>query len=234
MITVINARYYAEAATFVSKDLYASGCIGNVRVEPCDQGCGAIILATNGHVLVVFHDIFGQCEEPVNIRKSTEMLRFKARRKGSHMSERVRRIIVEHETGKVTFIETPPITEAIKSVADVERYAVVTFYDQVHHTADKFVNWRAVVPADPTPGSHIPYFNAMYLAALGGLSEDVVVKGAQIVQKDQNGPAVVRVDGREDFFAVVMPLWGRDIGPAYPGFFDPKVFKVKASNAQGG
>jgi hypothetical protein len=60
--TIINARYYIEAGAFVTKEM-SRYTLNGIRVEPHPEG-GAVIVATDGHTMGIFHDREGKCDEP--------------------------------------------------------------------------------------------------------------------------------------------------------------------------
>lgn len=187
----INSKYYVEAAMFTTKEQgkYSLNCL---RVEP-HPAKGALVIATDGHTLVLIHDEGGECDSPINIKHNEKVEPF---------CDEKRRLTVDDGVLSI-------VTHAGKKIA--------CFYDQVQQKA--FPAWQAVLPVKQEADQ--VDFNPEYLSRCGNLDNGPFAgisiwpgtEGSSITHSNPT-PAVVRIDGREDVVCLVMPMRASLIG--YP------------------
>lgn len=210
--TIINARYYIEAGAFVTKER-SRFTLNAVRVEPHPDG-GAVIVATDGHTMGVFHDRDGKCEEPVTIAFRSEIARLAKAAKGT-----VRQIRVN---GDLDIVQ-------VASGKSVEQ-KLVRFFDAILTNSSQFPNWKTVMPDEAEAMKHRSDFNGHYLARCALAKKEFRNDGITIFQKDHETQAIVRTQ-RDDFVGIVMPMRiGGDSAP-YPIAFQP-FLKPKAATPE--
>jgi DNA polymerase-3 subunit beta len=197
--TIINARYYIEAGAFVTKEVSRYSL---VRVEPHPDG-GAVIVATDGHTMGVFHDREGKCDEPVTIAFRPEIARLAKAKRGT-----IRQIRVN---GDLDIVQ--PATRK-----DVAR-TLVRFFDAVVTDNSQFPSWRSVMPSATEAVKHST-FNGNYLARCALAKQEYRNEGIAIFQKDATTQAVIRTS-RDDFVGIVMPMRVDGLDTPYPKVFQP-------------
>lgn len=213
METIINAKYYAEAGAFVTKDKERL-TLKAIRIEPHPDG-GAVIVATDGHTLGLFHDASGICSEPVQIDFRKEVAQFC--KSGKSKDDAPTFIRLMQINGDVEIVEA--MDGADYSEEPIRR--IVRFFDL--HVAGEFPNWRMVLPASPAT-SHLD-FNPDYLAR--GASGSKLMPGISVWAEKPDAQAVVR-SSREDFVAIVMPM-KTSVDAAYPDYVQSLIPKAEAA-----
>lgn len=210
--TIIDAKYYREASAFVTQEqtrytLYA------MQIEPHPDG-GAVIVATDGHALAVFHDRHGVCPKPIIVQYRKELLTF------LESGDFCIRVNGDIELWKA------------RLMSESEGYAllkvVVKFPNELPSGAE-FPDWRKIFPKEPPPLR--ADFNPTLLTRCGlGRYPGVIIWSAETNDK----PAIVQAPGRDDFVGVVMPMKGSEES-AYPDYVSAllkpapaKVEKVKS------
>lgn len=176
----INALYYREAGTFTTQEesRYAIACIG---IEP-HPTAGALVVATDGHTMIVIHDKGGECREPVNVRYSDSIAAF----------------CTQERMLTVDDIQSISITDG-----DV---IVASFYNQL--VAKPFPPWKNVLPTAKPEGRFD--YNSKYLRRCGDL-DDSPWSRVSLWIGGEDKPTVVRVEGREEIACLVMPCRSYEI-----------------------
>jgi len=219
-LAIFGAAYYRDAGRFTTQEegLYE---LQAIRVEPHPKG-GAVIIATNGHTMGIFHDAYAACAEPITIYWKKWL---------SDLCGTAFAIVIAHDkslrvawaekhfgrsNGKVTsgpvayrLLEKPPIVECLGMVpGDNEA---------------RFPNWQMVLP---TAREQSLAYNANYLAsfALNSNPEHAIIN---LFYDDANSQQVVACDGRDDFVGIIMPCVSNEEYPAE--FLEPFIApEVKA------
>lgn len=198
--TIINARYYIEAGAFVTKES-SRYTLNAVRVEPHPDG-GAVIIATDGHTMGVFHDRDGKCEEPVTIAYRSEIARLAKAKKGTTRNIQV--------NGDLDIVQSATGKNPAKPL--------VRFFDAILTNSSQFPNWRMVLPK-ATEAKNRSDFNGNYLARCALAKREFRNDGITIFQKDSETAAIVRTQ-RDDFIGIVMPMRSGTQTP-YPDYIQP-------------
>jgi DNA polymerase-3 subunit beta len=201
MSAIINAKYYAEAGAFTSKE-ETRYTLKAIRVEPHPEG-GAVIVATDGHTLGLFYDEAGICDKPAQIEFRKEIARFCEPTTQKDKTTFVRLMQIDDDV---------TIVEAMSGCGyDEEPLSrVVRFFNVT--AQGSFPDWRMVLPTAPSE-SHLD-FNPDYLAR--GASGSKASPGISVWAENPEAQAVVR-SSREDFIAIVMPMKGFTESP-YPPY----------------
>lgn len=202
--TIINGQYYAEAGAFVTTD-NSRYTLRAIRIEPHPEG-GAVIVATDGHTLCVFHDANGICSEPVLVEFRKEVvphLKLKKKRKGT--------------PGMVRCIRINGDMEIINAARDIGagyvlEDTIATFTNMVV-TKGEFPNWRMVMPKTIPPVRSD--YNADYIRKCALDKQTRCV--AMWHDESNNKQAIIRSSQRDDFVAVIMPMHGGS-EQAYPPY----------------
>ena len=189
MSAIINAKYYAEAGAFTSKE-ESRYVLRAIRIEPHPEG-GAVIVATDGHTLGLFYDADAICDESVQIEFKKEIARFCEPATQKDKTAFIRLMQIEDD---LTIVET--LNGASYDEDPMSR--IVRFFEV--HARGKFPEWRMVLPTAPSE-SHLD-FNSEYLAR-GASSKNAL--GISVWAEKPDAQAVVR-SSREDFIAIVMPM----------------------------
>jgi DNA polymerase-3 subunit beta len=198
---IINAKYYAEAGAFTSKE-ESRYTLRAIRIEPHPEG-GAVIVATDGHTMGVFYDADAICDKPLQIEFKKEIARFCEPSTKKDKTTFIRLMQIESD---LTIVET--LNGASYDEDPMSR--IVRFFDV--HAQGMFPDWRMVLPASPSE-SHLD-FNPEYLAR--GSSGDKTSPGISLWAEKPDAQAVVR-SSREDFIAIVMPMKAFSESP-YPAY----------------
>jgi hypothetical protein len=201
MTAIINAKYYAEAGAFTSKE-ESRYVLRAIRVEPHPDG-GAVIVATDGHTLGLFYDEDAICDAPAQIEFKKEIARFCEPSTQKDKTAFIRLMQIEDD---LTIVET-----LNGSGYDEEPMSRVVRFFEVN-AQGAFPDWRMVLPTAPSE-SHLD-FNPDYLAR--GASGSKAAPGISVWAENPNAQAVVR-SSREDFIAIVMPMKGFTDSP-YPPY----------------
>jgi len=198
--TVINARYYLEAGAFVTKEI-SRYTLNAVRVEPHPEG-GAVIIATDGHTMGIFHDRDGKCDEPITIAWRPEIARLAKAKKGETRQIKV--------NGDLDIVKTATKHDPARTL--------VRFFEAILTANSQFPDWRKVLP-DATEALKHSDFNGAYLARCALAKREFGTEGITIFQKDENTQAVIRTQ-RDDFIGIVMPM-RIGLDTPYPVAFQP-------------
>ncbi|MBX5131630.1 hypothetical protein HJB80_02845 [Rhizobium lentis] len=198
MKTTVDANLFRLIWTTVSKEetrYYLNG----VFIEPHPEK-GALLVATDGHRMLVAHDENGQCEEKIIVKLPKYALQ-ECKHKPVHGSARI--LEIDHEgTGNAK----------ISQINSGEFSDILTVYDVL--IDGTFPNWRRAVPdmSDEAPGTVGVGFNAKYLKEFGALGQEITktIDGASpafIIQKQSGGsPTIIRWSGVRHIFGVFMPM----------------------------
>lgn len=202
---IIKAEYARLIQAFQSSEetrYYLNGFL----VEPSRNG-GVDIVATDGHVLAVFHDETGSCDKAAIVQlDKTAVAMCKAVKVSRHFTIE-RYLAVDTETQTATIYHGHP-SEGGEAQGSFNRVIV----------DGTFPDWRRVVPAMPDKPSKMiareEAWNAGYLAKFGKVTEKGCIT---IAQEDIGCPALVFTP-RTDFFGVVMPMPMRGAAAALPSW----------------
>lgn len=181
----IDAKLLRIASMFSSKDsirYYLNG----VYVEKADEG--VILVATDGHRLIVINDKTGNCgEESKIIRLSKNMILETKKSKG----EKKERVVKISEDGELSLIHQ----------SDGKK--IVTYTDCF--IDGTFPKWRSAFKWDieqPSPSA----FNAKYLNDFGRASKELNGSEFISIKGTENGPSIVNFYNCDYAFGVIMPV----------------------------
>lgn len=181
----ILSQYYADAGLFVTKE-QSRYSLDSLRIEPHPEQ-GAIIVATDGHTMCVFHDKGGECD------KDGVTLIFNSSLSEICGPERTLEINDDH------------------SASILQRgYEIVRFSDI--QSNGKFPKWRDVLPKWKADVERNDY-NPEYLERCGKASRQRYphlaiwsgTDGAQVTHGNDRAAVVVPYE-RDDCFFLVMPM----------------------------
>lgn len=198
MKAIFNAKYYVEAGLFTDPESGSRYGLSCIRIEPHPVK-GAMIVATEGHVLGIWHDEYGQCDAPVTLQYNDALNRLcgMADNEWEHPQSRVIEI---NDDDTVTFREGVPCGNG----------AIIGVLNGLVSTQD-FPEWRSILPREETPRMDI---NPGYIELFGKLNQEphhiarltlwISPFNGVVSHGTPTPPAVIKVDGREDFTGVVM------------------------------
>lgn len=207
--TIIDGKYYAEAGAFVTSDA-SRYALRAIRIEPHPDG-GAVIVATDGHTMGVFHDKYATCSEPVTVEFRKEILPFLRPPRAHKRASQILRCV--QINGNLDVVNA---SFDHKQNAYVPSKTLVTFFDSICGEGARFPDWRAVMPKTTPPLRSD--FNADYLHRFAMLKRERSIT----IWHDEKcvNVAIVRNAYRDDFVGLVMPVRGGD-HPAYPAYVQP-------------
>ncbi len=164
---------------------------------------GVVLVATDGHRMMVAHDATGSCSEPVTVKLNAEALRHaKCKRSDGPYP---RRIIAKDET-----------SVSVMSIAAQPEIECAWRIDAA------FPDWRRVLPKHATK-QVIACFNPRYLADFAKAADELMIHQPMVslsVASDA-GPALVSFN-HEDVFGVLMPVAAKGFdGTSLPYFMSP-------------
>lgn len=197
----LTAKLIPIIAPFLAVDdirYYLAG----VNVRPHPDG-GAVICATNGHVLAMMYDRAAICEQEVIIHVDKRAV--KACAKGDRQLVMLdgRVAIVEDHGGEVYIQPGKPII-----------------------TGTQFPRYEAVIKSgEGYAAGLLGHFNAHYVALVQGVVESMFranigdgSSSATFFTHDKVGNAVARVGGAGDFLAILMPMQAKKIDVVIEGW----------------
>lgn len=202
--TVVNADLFRIVHSAVSTEetrYYLNG------VHICaNDGGGALMVATDGHRMLVAHDPKGVCAEACIVHLPRFAL---AQCRTPKMFEIKRTIEIDHAGhGVATILESKP---ALKKDDAPSKEAIMA----VHRVLidGTFPEWRRVVPSQSVAtGSMQPTtFNGSYMKAMGEVAAELskltgLHPWLRVHMADPDAPCVVRFGSSRDVFGVIMPV----------------------------
>lgn len=197
----ISARLVAAICTFKAEcDIryYLNG----VYVEPIEGG-GALIIATNGHVMGIWRDMTGIVERPAILRMDK---RLEVACKGSDQK-------------RLTIIDDRLVVLTMTGEVSSETYVQNRFSSAPGswEVSGKFPDWKRVAPTDTGGRMLHDSMNASYVGLMSrairvGTGEKFA--GISFLQPGTNSAVAVIAAGVSEFFGIIMPF--RDGATAYP------------------
>lgn len=220
MRTIIKGQYYVEAGLFVSPEL-SRYVLRAIKIEPHPKK-GAIIVATDGHTMGIWHDQDGECAAPTAIYWDESIAR---------LCEPVCRIDGETTSGVFRTVAVDPdggveVADNTSDGAYGGGRLIARFPNQVVGRDGQFPQWRGLIPLvleeKPARGD----YNLSYIERFRNLKDEAGdensrltiwtgYEGSSVTHSKDDRPAVVAIPGREDFAALVMPLRS-SAGAKYP------------------
>lgn len=204
----VDAGLFRAAYEAVSDDAIRI-YLGGVRIEPHPAG-GALLVATDGHVLVVLHDAAGECDAPVTVKLSKPLLKVAGKEPDGRL---MRRRLAIDQAAKTATVEdhhgagdgrpASPLGSAHDVIVD-----------------GTFPDWRAVVKkaGQGTPGT-ICAFGHKPMRTLCRISRRLLrdtsiwsEKGGMLFESngtDELVATMVRWVGVDNALALIMPRKGR-------------------------
>lgn len=183
----VNARLFRAAFNCVSSDktrYYLHG----VQIE-AHPVAGVLLVATDGHRLVVIHDVSGSIEGPSRIVKldKTMLAACKAARNETHD----RRLQIVGGQASV-LVSDSPVASSYDAIIDGE-----------------FPQWRRI--AKPNLAEiGAGFYNPAYIKSFGDIADELLErKGAPVsIAGNSLEPALVRFDNVDYAYGVLMPVRG--------------------------
>lgn len=208
----INANLFRVASSFISSEetrYYLRG----VFVEPHQSGVGVYLIATDGHRMFVSHDETGSCEGSAIVSLDKAALSAcKANR-----NDNVDRVISIADGNATILLDDAPVAAAFGVIVD-----------------GTFPDWRRI--AAPNLETQSPAtFCGRYVSDFAKAAQELTGQkdaGLRIVDV-ADGPCLVRFDGVENAYGVLMPKRAKDPACAVPFFLNaPSADELAASKAR--
>lgn len=205
----VNPRYFAAINLFQANN-DARYYLNGVYIEPHPEQ-GAIIVATNGHILGIMHDPDGFCARPIIVGDITKPLISACRSKGMVKGMPPTDLYISDGGAVVDCgdIWTGKIEPFSKNVMHLSR---ITLIDGV------YPKWRNVLPTDIGTAPPTMLVQCQYLALFESLVKTLGMQrsyeGIRLQCRDDGRSVVVRMGDTElseRFVAVIMQL--RDSAP---------------------
>ena len=196
----VNANLFRMVYTAVSKEetrYYLNG----VKIEAHPEK-GALLIATDGHRMVVAHDEAGVCEGEA-IVAIPAFVRAQCRNAKMFKPFRVLEIDPERRTASLREV-TPEEKGRPEKTEDI-----VTAYGVIIDGA--FPDWRRVVPAGGPSTGEYAAFNPRLMKEIAALGEDIkrTMNTSEFAMKiecrSSTDPVVIRF-GQAPVFGVLMPM----------------------------
>lgn len=207
----ISAEYARLIQPFTSTDptrCYLQG----FYVEPCSKG-GVYVVATNSHIMGIFHDETGTCDKPeiIQLPKAFFAALKDLRKQYKRLEDKDFRLVVEGNTASLGIGEPG---NDFRYLMDPQTFPKVTI-DGV------FPSWQRVIPRDIDPAN--PWitgsYNASYIEAIASVGNSKN-KSVRLVGKGPVDPALAYVPYRSDFFAVIMPIRDNEMDRRLPDWLE--------------
>lgn len=191
-MTTVNAHLFAIVASFASTE-QTRPHIGGVLIEP-HRTEGVILVATDGHRMLVAHDVDGFVDEPLNIQLSKQLLKACSGTKADRNKNGVNKLVIEGQLASVV--------DPYGNTQGSQRDAVTDY---------QFPDWRRVSGVN-TVGecAYTGFYNTKYITTfsavpklLSGRDTAMTIRAVDVLT-----PAVVRWDGIANVFGILMPMRG--------------------------
>lgn len=196
MTTTFNAKYLRSLLPFVAGKDDPRPYLKGIRIEPHPDG-GAILIAVNGHVMMLIRDVAAQCTAHITIKVRPEAARYNHKR---HIDVLV---TVDDETGRLI-------------VADGagELYVQPNDCRMPTNPMKDFPDWRKVVPKiSDLKGIDSPDREGINLHYLGLLNKGAPYKslhpeqlGVRFWQSAPTGIHVVEYLDFPEYMTCIMPF----------------------------
>lgn len=216
----VDARKFAAAHLFASKDKTLRSCLCGVYIEPQLAG-GVILVATDGHRMAMIRDETGSADTPAICTLPPAFLTQCA--KGKRYP---RVVIFEGDAGTILEVRA----EATAEPQDTRRrHETIVASTTALPVGGTFPDWRRVLPRmdanPPGEASYQPRYIADFSKAAAILGHD---GGAVTIRNGSgNGPAWVSIIS-PDFIGVLMPMRGYGL-TAIPNWVNPKPAGLKVA-----
>ncbi len=204
-----QAKYLRPLSQFKAK-LDIRWYLNAILAEPHPQG-GAMLVATNGHMLMAIHDAQAVCSQSVLFDPDNGAISAA----GKRIRLGTRWVDVNPYTGRLVVRER---MQTKGGPAEREIYAQAG--SAILPSAEKFPIWRKVIPdfsklkhgpMDVIQGNYLrKIMDAHPLDSRGG-------RAVNLWQADEHGPVIVQFSGASEMIAVLMPM--RDEMPAPAQFW---------------
>ena len=190
MITV-NAKLFRIASMFSGKEptrYYLKG----VHIEKAKEG--VLLVATDGHRLIVINDKEGKCKGNSIIVKTSK--HFLDATKKTKLEYKERLINVTSD-GTATILESGPVK------------AIVQYNDFI--IDEMFPKWKSAVPWNIKETSPAGY-NYKYLNDFGKAAKELTGSDSISIKGTEEGAAIVRFGNCDYAFGILMPVKFVDMG----------------------
>jgi hypothetical protein len=206
----ITAKYIPLLAEFVAKqDRYY---INALKVEPHPDG-GILLVATDGHTLMVVHDTEGTTNGEWLCALPTKIVQACAKRgRKNDIFSKPKHLHFIGEVGYVMSGEGDP--------RQIGQLHIETAYCKIIDA--KFPDWRKAVPRKPKALNRT-CVNITYLARLlklTKLGDYKYQEGVQLFQENSRGAVIVRPIGVPEMMVLVMPMYDDSIAQAIPSWLN--------------
>lgn len=198
----IKADYARLLAPFCSTEISRYHLHG-YQVEPCPHG-GALLLATDGHRMGIFHDASGSIEGPPRIVQLAKTVLKACKAAPREDSGCDRRLRLDGCAAEIYYRKTADEFEQNRRDG-----RVVLSVPTSHYIDATFPEWRRVLPSHSL-GSEAPAIsvNTRLLAAFGAVDESQKLMVSPAPRESGfgvGGPAWVTTS-RTDFIGIIMPV----------------------------
>lgn len=180
--------------------------LNGVQVEPHKKG-GVLLVATDGHRMLVAHDPDGRTNAPAIVKVTSAVL------KASALSPKAL------NTGKTRTLEVRGVTATVKDErGDVLASCGDAIIDRT------FPDWRRTCPIIPAAKAVLDYFNPTYVKDFCEVGVAIRAAATSIYSPEAGAPALVRFFGADEtpcsrMFGVLMPVGAKGKnGAALPNF----------------
>lgn len=196
----INANLFRMVYSAVSKEetrYYLNG----VKIEAHPEK-GALLIATDGHRMIVAHDETGVCDTPAIVRIPSFV---RAQCKNAVMFKAYRVLEIDAEKRSASLREVTPEEKGKPEKTD----DIVTAYNVI--IDGTFPDWRRVVPQGGPATGEYAAFNPRFMKEIAALGEDVkrTMNTSEFAMKIEcrgsMDPIVIRF-GQSPVFGVLMPM----------------------------
>lgn len=196
---VVEARLFAAALRCVAKPGLGRSYLEGVFVEPHPDG-GAVLVSTDGHRMLVIHDVNGKCGKPAIVAAAKP----------------IRTALTGVKPASALTVDTDGGVEVVDASY---RAANGTLTDAV------YPDWRAIprqlaaLPKRQQSGAAT--FNSQYLADFGGIAKllaDDGTNAVRVIGFGDGNPALINFVKAPHAFGILMPMrQGEDLN-GFPAF----------------
>ena len=195
---ILRTDHLLAASLCAEKEKGTRYYLKGVYVEPHSSGKGVLMVATDGHILVVLHDKDGHAARPAILTMNWRASELKAKRSEGYKTLHIQSLVEK----------SGAIASGIIKIRDTHLEADTIGVVEVDGT---FPNWRRVIPTDNSkeyPLSGKGYAMDLLITihkAIKVIDNNKTKAILDILPERNGGPSIIHYRGNMDALFVIMP-----------------------------
>ena len=194
---ILRTDHLLAASLCTENDNVGRPHLKGVHVEPHPSGKGVLMVATDGHILVVLHDKNGHAARPAILTMNWRASELKAKRSEGYKTLHIQSLVEK----------SGAIASGIIKIRDTHLEVDTIGVNEMNYT---FPNWRRVIPSDNSKEYPCGNGYAMDLLitihkAIKLIDNNKTKAVLDILPERNGGPSIVHYRGNMDALFVIMP-----------------------------